>query len=209
MGHYRTTCPSLTKHHKSKDKDFYKTKGKSSKGHRSYIAWEEEDENSSSNSYSSSDDEFANFCLMACKKGETSKVYNSDSDNEYSYSDLFKAFNDMYAYSIKAFKNIDLQKEIILKLEEEINHLNRALESLKEAHTSLMNECCNVFDTLVENIEIEECVECPILKHEIETLEGQLTHATPLSCTYSSSSSERGKVFKKNHHVTKINRITI
>lgn len=32
LGQYRTTCPSLTKHHKSKDKDFYKTEGKSSKG---------------------------------------------------------------------------------------------------------------------------------------------------------------------------------
>lgn len=31
---------------------------------------------------------------MARKKGETSKVYNSDLDNEYSYSDLTKAFND-------------------------------------------------------------------------------------------------------------------
>lgn len=39
---------------------------------------------------------------------------------------------------------------MILKLEEEINHLNHALESLKETHTSLMNERCNISDTLVE-----------------------------------------------------------
>lgn len=38
FGHYRTTCPNLTKHHKSKDKTFYKTKGKSSKSRRAYIA---------------------------------------------------------------------------------------------------------------------------------------------------------------------------
>lgn len=35
LRHYRTTCPSLTKHHKSKDKDLYNTKGK--KVQRSYI----------------------------------------------------------------------------------------------------------------------------------------------------------------------------
>ena len=38
LGHYNTTCPNLTKHHKSKDKAFYKIKGKSSKGRRAYIA---------------------------------------------------------------------------------------------------------------------------------------------------------------------------
>lgn len=40
LGHYRTTCSNLTKHHKSKDKAFYKTKRKSSKGLRAYITWE-------------------------------------------------------------------------------------------------------------------------------------------------------------------------
>lgn len=59
-------------------------KGKNAKSVRSYIAWEEEDESSSSSSCLSPDDECANFCLMARKKGETSKVYNSDSDNDYS-----------------------------------------------------------------------------------------------------------------------------
>lgn len=48
-GYYRTTCPSLTKHHKHKDKEFYRTKGKISKGRRAYIVWEEEDESSSTN----------------------------------------------------------------------------------------------------------------------------------------------------------------
>ena len=90
---------------------------------------------------------------MARKKGETSKVYNYDSDNDYSYSELSNAFNDMYVDSIKAFKKISLQKEMILKLEEEINHLNCDLESLKEAYTSLMNEHCNVLDALVEKTE--------------------------------------------------------
>lgn len=35
--YYRTTCPNLTKHNKSKDKGSYKMKGKSSKGRRAYI----------------------------------------------------------------------------------------------------------------------------------------------------------------------------
>lgn len=50
-----------------------------------------------------------------------------------------------------------------------------------------------------------EYVECPILKHEIETLKRQLTHATSPSCTCSSSLNEMGKIFKKNPHVNKRN----
>lgn len=53
---------------------------------------------------------------------------------------------------------------MILKLEEAINNLNRALETLKEAHTSLVDECYNVSDTLVEKMEIVECVACISLK---------------------------------------------
>lgn len=47
---------------------------------------------------------------------------------------------------------------------------------------------------------------CPILKLEIETLKEQLTCATSLSCTCSSSFSDRGVIFKKNPHVTERNR---
>lgn len=139
-----TTCPNLGKHHKSKDKDFCKTKGKSSKGRRAYIALEEDVESSYPDSCSSLDDECANFCLMTRKKCGTSKVYNSYYENEYTYSELLNAFNDMYIDSIKVFKKISLQKEMISKLEKEINNLNRALDCLNEAHTSLMDERCNV-----------------------------------------------------------------
>lgn len=93
---------------------------------------------------------------------------------------------------------------MILKLEEEINNLNRALDTLKEAHTSLFDECSNVLDILVGRIEKIECVTCPSLKLEIETLKEQLTHVTSLSCTCS-----RGTIFKKNYHVTRRNRKSI
>lgn len=98
---------------------------------------------------------------------------------------------------------------MILKLEEEINDFNHAWEALKETHTSLIDERYNVSDTLLEKMEIVECVECPTLKLEIGNLKRQLTHATSLSCTCSSSLSKRGKVFKKNPHVTKRNRRSI
>lgn len=65
---------------------------------------EEEYDISSSDSCSSSDDECANFCLMARKKGGTLKIYNSDSENEYTYTKLSMAFNDMYADLTKEFK---------------------------------------------------------------------------------------------------------
>ncbi|KAI5441766.1 hypothetical protein KIW84_010999 [Lathyrus oleraceus] len=73
LGHYITACPNVTKHHKSKYKGSYKTKGKSSKGRRAYNAWGEEEESSSSDSCSSSDDEYANFCLMEQNKSGISK----------------------------------------------------------------------------------------------------------------------------------------
>lgn len=50
----------------------------------------------------------------------------------------------MHDDSINDFKKIYLKKEIILKLEEEINSFNRALETRKEAHTSLVDESYNV-----------------------------------------------------------------
>lgn len=37
-GHYHTTYLSLKKHHKKKDKEFYKAKGKNAKGRRAYIS---------------------------------------------------------------------------------------------------------------------------------------------------------------------------
>lgn len=205
LGHYRNTCPNITKHHKSKDKDFYKTKGKSSKGRKAYIAWEEEVGSFSSDSYSSSDDEFANFCLTTRKKSGTSKLYYSESENEYTYIEMSNAFNDIYVDSIKALKKISLKKEIIDTLKQEIKNINRALDCLKEAHTSLMKECCIVSDTLAEKTEVVECVECPILKLEIETLKGQLTNDAILSNTCFSSSSKKGKVFNKNPYVTRRN----
>lgn len=39
-GHSRTTFPSLTKHRKKRDYEFYKTKGNNSKDRRAYITWE-------------------------------------------------------------------------------------------------------------------------------------------------------------------------
>lgn len=38
-------------------------------------------------------------------------------ENEYTYSELSNAFNDMYGDSIKAFKKISLQKEIMWRNE--------------------------------------------------------------------------------------------
>lgn len=149
---------------------FYKTREKSSKDRRAHIVWEEEVESSSFDSCLSSNNECANYFLMARKKGGNSNVYNYDFENEYTYSELFNSFNDMYVYSIKAFKKISLQIETIITLEKEIKNLNRVLDCLKEAHTPLMDEPCIFYDTLAEKIEVAEYFECPILKLELELL---------------------------------------
>lgn len=54
---------------------------------------------------------------MAHKKVGTLKVYNYDSEYEYTYSELSNAFNDMYGDSIKELKKISIQKEMIIRLE--------------------------------------------------------------------------------------------
>lgn len=59
---------------------------------------------------------------------------------------------------------------MILELEKEINNPNHALYSLKEVHASPFYERYNVLDTLVEKVAKVECVTCPSLKLEIETL---------------------------------------
>lgn len=79
------------------------------------------------------------------KKSGTSKVHNFEHGNEYTYGELSSA---LYVYSIKAYKKISLQKEIIDTLKHEINTLNRALDCLRKLHTSLMEELCIVSDTL-------------------------------------------------------------
>lgn len=65
---------------------------------------------------------------------------------------------------------------MILKLEKEIHDLNSALDSLKEAQTSQVEEHFNVSDTSVEKIEKVECITFLALKLEIENIKGQLTH---------------------------------
>lgn len=54
---------------------------------------------------------------MERKKSGISKVYNYDSEIEYTYGELSSDFHDMHANFIKVFKKIALQKEIIDTLE--------------------------------------------------------------------------------------------
>lgn len=112
----------------------------------------------------------------------------------------------MHAYTLSDFKKISLQRKIILKLENEINDLNNTLDSLKEEHTYLVSEQFNVFDALAEKVVKIDCDTCSILKHENEKLKGQLAQAISLSTTLSTSSSERGIGFEKNHRFARRNR---
>lgn len=113
-GYYRTNCPSLIKHHKKKDKKFYKTKDKNAKDRRAYIVWEKEDESFSSDSCSSSDDIFINLCLMERKKSEDSQVYSFDLVNDPSYREILNAFYEMYADSLNVFKNLIESSWVVL-----------------------------------------------------------------------------------------------
>lgn len=54
---------------------------------------------------------------MTRMKREDTHVYTSNPEDEPLYRELSKAFNEMCADSIDAFKKISLQKKIILKHE--------------------------------------------------------------------------------------------
>lgn len=71
------------------------------------------------------------------------------------------------------------------------------MESLKELHTSLVDEHYNVYDTLVEKVKKLECVMFPTIKLEIENLKRKLIQTTSLSCSRSSYSSDKWTIFKK------------
>lgn len=118
-------------------------------------------------------------------------------EDELSYKELSKAFNDIYLDWINAFKKKFLQKKMILKLEKENNYLFSALDSLKETHTSLVDERFNVYDTLIEKVEKVVCATYMTLKLELENLKKQLIHALSLSYTNYTSSSDKGIFLRK------------
>lgn len=53
---------------------------------------------------------------------------------------------------------------MISKLEGKISNLNSILESLKEEHTSLVNENLCISSTIEEKVDIVGCGNCPILE---------------------------------------------
>lgn len=144
---------------------------------------------------------------MAHKKSKDSKVYTFDPEVKPSYKQLFKAFSEMHAYSLSAFKKISLQRKLISKLESEINDLNSALNLLKKEHVSLVVENFNASDTLVEKVVKINGVTCSILKLENENLKEQLAQAISLSTTsYTSSSEKMIFFFEKNLRLARRNR---
>lgn len=59
--------------------------------------------------------------------------------------------------SLNEFKIISSQKKNILKPEEEISNLESTLDSLKEEHTSLVNDQLNISNTLEEKVDVIKC----------------------------------------------------
>lgn len=110
---------------------------------------------------------------MTHKKSGHSEVYSFDPEVKPSYKKLSKAFSEMHADALDAFNKISLQIKLISKLENKINDLNNALDSLKEEHASLVDGSFNNSNTLVENIVKIYYITYQILKLENENLKGQ------------------------------------
>lgn len=96
---------------------------------------------------------------------------------------------------------------MISKLEGKISNLNSILESLKEEHTSLVNENLCMSSTIEEKVDIVGCGNFPILKLKIKNLKWKLTHNIKSPSVVSSDSSAKRqnfrKYFKKNAYSTR------
>lgn len=169
-----------------------------SKGCRSYISQEDEDESFSSSSSLGSNDEFGNLCLITHKKDKGLEVYDSDSDFKSSYNQLSNDLRGIYVNALGAFKNISRQRKLILSLEKDIFDFNSALGSLIEVHASLVSEHVCVLDTLVERGVKMECDTCPTLKNKNENLKGQQVHVVLMYNIFSTFSMDKRKFFKKS-----------
>lgn len=144
---------------------------------------------------------------MAYNKSEDSELYTFYPKVKPYCKQFSKAFSEMHA-DVDDFKKIYLQRKLISKIENEINDLNSALDSLKEEHVSLINENFSTSNILVEKV-VCVCVydvTSLTLKLENENLKEKLTQAMFRSTTSYMSSSERGIGFEKNPRLAIRNR---
>ena len=131
VGHLRSECPDLVK---SKGKAISSDK---SKGRRSYIAWEKDEESSTKNDFEN--DEIAQLCFMGQRKNSI-EVSDRNSKFKPSYDELHNVLVEMHGDAMNAFKTIGTQKRTILKLEAEIAIIKKDFENFKNEHESLMKE---------------------------------------------------------------------
>lgn len=131
-GHYKTDCPRL--------------KGKKSKKKALKVTWDDSDKSESEQN--SSDNEMANFCLMAKDDEVSSSNDNSDYDNSPSYEELQDAFDDLYENTLKIKSKYNTLKK------KEIEYSNQ-IDCLKEENKDLLKENQLLTSTL-ENSKVFE-----------------------------------------------------
>jgi len=156
-GHVKADCPNSKRSDEKKSKKYYKKKA--------YIAWE--DNAPSSSNSEGSDEEEANFCLMANNNHSDSEVSSSDNENENDYDSLYDAFQELLAKSSK----LDIAHK---KLKSDFKELQRNFEKSLEEENALKNKILSL-----ENREIEtvECASCKSYMFDLMILENQLKNA--------------------------------
>lgn len=142
-GHYKTDCPRL--------------KGKKSKKKTLKVTWDDSD--GSDSEQNSSDNEMANFCLMAKDDEVSSLNDDSDYDNSPSYEELQDAFDDLYENTLKIKSKYNTLKK------KEIEYSNQ-IGCLKKENKDLLKEnqllTCTIENSKVfekENNELRKTIE--------------------------------------------------
>jgi len=152
------------------------------------------------------------LCFMGQIKKAKNEVIFSDSDSDsYSdfkstYKDLQDSIEEMHVESLNAFEKLIAQKKTILKLESEISKVKEAFESLRDEHTSPVNE--KIVSPTIESpkknspkydnwMDCASCETCPSLHEEIKSLNKKSEQAPKGSMTFSINSKDERAPFKR------------
>ena len=131
-GHYKSDCPRLNK------------EGKKFKRKALKVTWD--DSEGSESEQEESENEMANFCLMA--KGDEVNLLNND-DELYSYEELQDAYNELYENTIKLHAKYKTLKK------KETEFLNEII-TLKNENENLLKNNNNITSKIKSSMVIEE-----------------------------------------------------
>jgi hypothetical protein len=141
------------------------------------------------------------------QKKKQNEVSDSDYDFNPSYNELQNVLIEIYGDAMNTSKKIGTQKIVILKLEAEILKVKKDFESLKNEHTSLVND--HIVNPLIKT-PIVDLPKIPIprdlgkceafykLLEEIVSLKSKIEQASSVPMAFAQQLKNDGSHFKRS-----------